>query len=73
MKVSIIIPVLNERKFIKRCLESILKNNYRKDLLEILIFDGGSNDGTYEILKEYEKKYEFIKLFHNPKSTRFVL
>lgn len=66
MKVSIIIPILNERKFIRRCLESILKNDYKKDLLEILIFDGGSNDGTYEILKEYEKKYEFIKLFHNP-------
>jgi len=67
MKVSIIIPVLNERKFIKRCLDSILKNNYEKSLLEILIFDGGSDDGTYEILKEYEKKYDFIKVFRNKK------
>jgi len=67
MKVSIIDSRTNERKFIKRCLDSILKNNYEKSLLEILIFDGGSDDGTYEILKEYEKKYDFIKVFHNKK------
>jgi len=67
VNVSVIIPVYNERKFIKNCLNSIINNDYPKENLEILIFDGRSTDGTLEILKEYEMKYKFIKIFNNPK------
>jgi len=61
--VSIIIPCRNEEKFIAKCLNSILANDYPKDKLEVLIVDGMSEDGTREIVKEYS----FIKLLDNPK------
>ena len=66
-EVSIIIPVYNEKNFIGKCLSSLISNDYPKEKMEILVFDGGSTDGTLEILKNYQRKYFFIKLFHNPK------
>ncbi len=68
--VSIIIPCRNEAKFINRCLDSVLENNYPKDKMEILIVDGDSNDGSKEIFKEYVKKYPFVRIFNNPKKIK---
>ena len=65
--VSSIVPCRNEEKFIGRCLESIIANDYPKDKLEILIVDGRSEDGTREIVKEYAQKYPFLKLIENPR------
>ncbi|MBI4722602.1 MAG: glycosyltransferase family 2 protein [Candidatus Stahlbacteria bacterium] len=65
--VSIIIPCRNEEKYIERCLDSILKNDYPKDKLEIFVVDGMSTDKTVEIIKEFTQKYSFIKVLDNPK------
>jgi len=65
--VSIIIPCRNEEKYIGKCLDSLIKNNYPKDRLEILVYDGKSTDSTKNIVREYEKKYPFIKLKNNSK------
>lgn len=65
--VSIIIPSRNEEKFIGKCLESIIVNDYPKDKLEILVVDGMSNDWTREIVQEYADKYLWVKLIDNPK------
>ncbi len=64
-KVSIIIPCRNEEKYIPYCLDSLLKNDYPKDLLEIIIVDGMSEDKTPRITKKYSKKYSFIKILKN--------
>lgn len=66
-KVSVIVPVLNEEKYIKNCLESILNQDYPKTCLEIILVDGISSDKTVDIIKEYTKNYDFIKLFLNEK------
>lgn len=58
--ISLISTVLNEEDSIRDFLESILNQSLLPD--EIIIVDGGSKDRTYEILKEYEKKYSFIKV-----------
>jgi len=72
--VSVIIPCRNEEKFIGKCLDSVLTQNYSKDKLEILIIDGMSEDGTREIINEYIKKYSFVKLLENhEKFTPFGL
>ena len=72
--VSVIIPCRNEAKFIANCLESILKQSYPKDKMEILVIDGMSGDKTREIVKKYSEKYPFIKLLENPnKFTPFAL
>jgi len=65
--VSIIIPCRNEERFISRCLDSIIANNYPEDKLEVLVIDGISNDGTRKIVKEYSEEYSFIKPLDNPK------
>jgi len=54
-KISIVIPSFNKAKFIGLTLESIVSQNYPG--LEIIIQDGGSTDGTLEIIKEFAKKY----------------
>ena len=65
--VSIIIPCRNEEKFIARCLDSIIANDYPKEKIEILIMDGRSEDKTREIIKSYVKHYPFIRLLDNPR------
>jgi cellulose synthase/poly-beta-1,6-N-acetylglucosamine synthase-like glycosyltransferase len=65
-KVSVVVPVRNEEKFISKVLDSLIKNDYPKDKMEILVVDGMSEDRTREIVKEYSKKYTFIKLLDNP-------
>jgi len=73
-KVSVIIPCFNEEKFIAKCLDSLLSQDFPKEDMEILIIDGNSKDRTQEIVREYIKKYPLIKIFENPKRyTPFAL
>jgi GT2 family glycosyltransferase len=48
-------------------MDSIINNGYPLDLLEILVVDGQSTDGTREIVKQYEKKCSAVKYIENPK------
>lgn len=57
MKLSIIIPVKDEKDFIVRCLSSVDKQ--LTDEVECIVIDDGSTDGTTEILKEYVGKKGF--------------
>ena len=68
--ISIIIPCRNEEKFIGKCLDSIIAQDYPKNSIEILILDGRSTDRTREILKKYTQKYSFIKVLDNPKKIQ---
>lgn len=67
IKASLIVACYNEKKHINKCLDSLLDQDYRKAALEIIVIDGGSEDGTLNILEDYEKN-GFIKLFHNKKT-----
>lgn len=63
---SVICPIFNEEKYIAKCIESILAQDYPKDDLEIIFVDGMSKDCTCEIIHEYIQKYPFIRLIDNP-------
>lgn len=65
--VSIVIPCRNEEGFIGKCLDSIIANDYPKDLLDVLVVDGESNDRTKQIVEGYVKKYTYIKILINSK------
>lgn len=54
MKVSVVIPVFNEEKLIKRCLESLMDQVEKPD--EIIIVNNNSTDKTVEIVKNYNVK-----------------
>lgn len=59
--ISFIVLTLNNHETIRSCIESIISQKYSS--FEVLVIDGGSNDGTKEIVKEYEnlnvRLYEF--------------
>lgn len=65
--VSIIIPCRNEEKFIEKCLDSIIAQDYPKNKLEVLVIDGMSSDRSREIVENYAKGHSFIRLLENPK------
>jgi glycosyltransferase involved in cell wall biosynthesis len=72
--VSIIIPCRNERRYIAKCLDSIIAQDYPKEKLEVLVADGMSDDGTRKIISNYCRKFPFVKLLNNPKKfTPFAL
>ena len=58
--VSIIVPVYNREKFLTRCLDSLI-NQTLKDI-EIICIDDGSTDKSVDILTEYQKKDERVKI-----------
>ncbi len=67
--ISILIPCRNEERYIGKCLESIISNNYPKDKIEILVVDGMSKDRTRDIIKKFQitNPKSQIQLFDNPR------
>jgi len=61
---SVLVPVYNGENDIKRCIESVIFQDFLNGELEIIIINDGSTDGTKEILDEYVEKYSFIKAYH---------
>jgi len=53
-KISIIIPTRNRVNFLKRALDKILESDYPN--LEVIVVDGASTDGTFQLLKAYENR-----------------
>jgi len=62
MKISIIVPVFNEKEFILKILEKVSQVDFPGLDKEIIIVDDGSTDGTRELLKQVQDKYKII--FH---------
>ena len=64
IKVSIIIPVYNNSIYLRDCLNSVLKQTL--DNIEIIAIDDSSTDDSFDILKEYQSKYqEKLKIIRN--------
>lgn len=63
---AIIIPCRNEERYIARCLDSVLANDYDHRLMDIVVVDGMSTDRTREIVREYSRRHPCIRLLDNP-------
>lgn len=64
--ISVIIPVYNVEKYIKRCLNSICAQTYKR--MEIILIDDGSTDGSEKICDYYTKVDSRIKVIHKNNS-----
>jgi len=67
--VSVIIPMRNEERYIGRCLNSILGNDFPSDDMEILVADGRSTDRSRDIVREIARRNPQVRLIDNPKRT----
>ena len=63
MFISIIIPVYNGEEYLSDCLDSCLEQDISSDDYEIICIDDGSIDSTSEILDNYARRYDRIKVF----------
>lgn len=61
MTLSIIIPVYNKEKYLRECIESLLK--ITEISYEIILVDDGSKDHSLEICQEYSKRFDWVKVF----------
>jgi len=67
MKVSVIIPCKNEEQYIEKCIESVLKNNYKD--IKVIVCDGKSTDNTQDIVRRLEAIHPQVKLLINERET----
>lgn len=67
--ISVVCPIYNEEKYIAKCIDSILEQDFPHDDMEVLFVDGMSSDRTRDIVLEYSEKYKFIRLLDNPHRT----
>lgn len=66
-KVSIIVPIYNVEKYLRRCVDSLVKQVYKN--IEILLIDDCSTDGSVVIAKEYVERYpQLCRLFRREKN-----
>lgn len=61
-KVSVIIPVFNVEKYLKRCIESVINQTYKE--LEIILIDDGSTDSSGLLCDQYAKEDSRIIVIH---------
>ena len=66
-KISIIIPVYNTAKYLKRCFDSVLVQSYKD--FEMVIINDGSTDNSEQIINEYKDKYPDLISYYNKPNT----
>jgi len=65
-QISVVIPARNEARFIDRCLRSIFSADPVPGGVEVLVVDGMSTDGTREILNDWCRQHDNLKVLDNP-------
>lgn len=70
LKVSIIVPVYNAEKYIKECIESLINQTLKE--IEIICINDGSTDNSLNILKDYEKLDNRIKIIDKENAGQSV-
>ena len=63
--VSVVLPIRNEARFIRRCLEAVLAQDYPADRMELIVVDGMSTDGTREIAESFSARHPALRVISN--------
>ncbi|HEX6029869.1 MAG TPA: glycosyltransferase family 2 protein [Tepidiformaceae bacterium] len=64
--VSIVIPCLNEERYITGLLDALAAQDYGPDAIEVIVADGGSTDATRELVGSYPSRFARLELVDNP-------
>jgi cellulose synthase/poly-beta-1,6-N-acetylglucosamine synthase-like glycosyltransferase len=64
--VTVAMPCLNEARYIEACLRSVLAQDYPPDRMEVLVADGGSRDGTRDVVARFSARDARVILVDNP-------
>jgi cellulose synthase/poly-beta-1,6-N-acetylglucosamine synthase-like glycosyltransferase len=67
--ITIVMPCYNESETIGEAIESLLKLDYPKNMLEIIVVDDKSTDNSVEVIKRYTEKYKNVRLIIHKKNT----
>jgi succinoglycan biosynthesis protein ExoA len=71
--ITVIVAVKNEEKYIERCLQSLIDQDFCHDLYQIVVVDGNSNDRTMNIVADYVLNYpKLVKFCLNPKEWQAI-
>ncbi|MRN07390.1 glycosyltransferase family 2 protein [Lactobacillus sp. 0.1XD8-4] len=61
-KISVIVPVYNDEKYLKQCVESVLTQSYSN--LEVILVDDGSTDNTPAICEDFREQDDRVRVIH---------
>ena len=65
-RVSVVIPVRNEARAVRQCVEDVLAQDYPAGLLEVVVVDGQSEDNTREIVATMASRDARVRVLENP-------
>ena len=56
-KISTIIPIYNDEKYLKNCIESVINQSFGFENIQLILVDDKSVDKSFSIAEKYQKKY----------------
>ena len=65
-KITVIVPIYNSSKYLRRCVDSLLRQSFTD--WECLLIDDGSTDDSFEVCEDIVRTDKRLKLFHIPNS-----
>lgn len=68
--VVVCIPALNEARYIEQTLKGLIEGDPNSETYDYIVIDGGSRDGTQDIVEKLKQRYNNLKLVHNPGRTQ---
>lgn len=72
MRLSVLVPMYNAERFIKRCLSSLVAQNISKDTYEVIVFDDGSTDKSLQIANGFSKNHDNV-IVHSQKNQGVIV
>lgn len=70
--IAVIIPTLNEDRFIGNCLDCLIKQTFPFEKMDVMVVDGGSADATRAIVQGVSAKWANVRLIDNPGKIQSV-
>lgn len=70
-KISVIIPCYNAESTLKRCIDSVVKQTFGFENIELILYDDASTDTTPEIIEDYAKQYSNVVPIYSKENSGF--